>query len=51
MDSDLPKGYRWATAEEVEAQMPGLIVVPRTKDSTGRPYTQGEADIAIKEAD
>jgi hypothetical protein len=47
-DADLPAGYRWATAEETEMGVPG-IVVPRTVDNTGKPYTQGEADIAVPE--
>lgn len=49
--SDLPEGHRWATADETEAIASGRrikhLVVPRTVDSTGRPYTQGEADIAV----
>jgi len=52
-DQDLPEGYRWATEEECEEITAGRprhivhIVVPRTVDSSGRPYTQGEADIAV----
>lgn len=47
--TDLPKGYRWATESETEnwENVPGLIVVPRTTDSTGLPYIQGEADLAV----
>jgi hypothetical protein len=47
--SDLPEGYRWATAEECEnwPNVPGIIVVPLTVDSEGKPYTQGEADLAV----
>lgn len=46
--TDLPGGYRWATAEETEAQnVPGAILVERTVDSTGVPYTQDEADVAV----
>jgi hypothetical protein len=45
--NDLPVGYRWATADETEANLPDAIVVPRTLDSSGRPYIQGEADIAV----
>lgn len=44
-DSDLPAGYRWAFEDELDR--PDAIVVPRTADSTGRPYTQGEADVAV----
>lgn len=43
--TDLPAGYRWATFEEIER--PDAIVVPRTVDSNGTPYTDGEADIAV----
>jgi hypothetical protein len=48
-DADLPDGYRWATADETEAyeRIPGAIVVPRTADSNGTPYTHDEADIAV----
>jgi hypothetical protein len=47
--SDLPKGYRWATSEETLdwENVPGIIVVPRTVDSNGVPYTQDEADLAV----
>jgi len=47
--NDLPEGYRWATEEETERneEIIGAIVVKRTADSTGRPYTQDEADIAV----
>lgn len=49
--SDLPTGYRWATEAETEAHARGMldaaIVVPRTTDSTGHPYTQDEADLAV----
>lgn len=49
--TDLPKGYRWATAEETERINSGenldSIVVPLTVDSEGNPYTQDEADIAV----
>jgi len=49
--SDLPTGYRWADEDECDAIVhdPSLphIVVPRTFDSTGKPYTEGEADIAV----
>lgn len=48
---DLPAGYRWATGNETEAIAAGQeiphLVVPRTFDSAGTPYTHGEADIAI----
>lgn len=51
MNNDLPSGYRWATAEECEEYAVGMhkdaIVVMRTVDSNGIPYTQGEADIAV----
>lgn len=51
---DLPDGYRWATQDECEAYSvdpaayPEIIIVTRTVDATGRPYTEGESDIAIK---
>lgn len=47
--TDLPKGYRWANEFETENSetIPGIIVVPRTADNTGKPYTQGEADLAV----
>jgi hypothetical protein len=49
--TDLPTGYRWATADETEAHMvtenPDMVVVPRTVDSSGTPYTEGEADLAL----
>lgn len=49
--NDLPTGYRWATEEESERHgitpIPGAVVVPRTTDSQGRPYTDGEADLAV----
>jgi hypothetical protein len=49
--TDLPTGYRWATAEETEAhavtENPMMVVVPRTVDSSGTPYTEGEADLAL----
>ena len=44
-DVDLPAGYRWAREDEMARE--DAIVVPRTADSTGRPYTQGEADLAV----
>lgn len=53
MNYDLPHGYRWATEEETEKHsansddVPGAIMVARTTDSTGKPYTQGEADLAV----
>lgn len=49
MNEDLPEGYRWATAEEAEnwSDNPHIIVVPRTVDANGIPYTHGEADFAI----
>lgn len=48
-DGDLPRGHRWATAEESETweTVPGLIVVQRTADTAGNPYTQDEADLAV----
>jgi hypothetical protein len=51
--TDLPDGYRWATAEETEAYgmnpaaFPAMVVVVRTADASGVPYTQGEADLAL----
>lgn len=49
MDTDLPAGYRWATAEEAEdwTKYPGMLVVKRTADASGQPYTQDEADLAM----
>jgi hypothetical protein len=53
MSDDLPDGYRWATADECEtfAADPGghpeMIIVTRTADASGRPYTEGESDVAI----
>jgi hypothetical protein len=49
VDVDLPDGYRWATAEETEdwENVPGIIVVPRTHDASGTPYTHSEADLAV----
>ena len=52
-DTDLPAGYRWADEDETEIiaadlrAIPGAILVPRTADSTGAPYTQGEADWGV----
>ena len=50
-EGDLPEGYRWANEWETETIAAGgkidHLVVPRTTDSTGVPYTQGEADIAV----
>jgi hypothetical protein len=50
---DLPTGYRWATEHEAEnwREVPGIIVVPRTVDSTGAPYVHGEADLAVPVVD
>jgi hypothetical protein len=49
--NDLPAGYRWATERETErhARRPilGMIVVHRTVDNDGVPYTQDEADLAL----
>src|SRR3954468_14595853 len=49
--NDLPRGYRWATGPETEAHgvtpNPDMIVVPRTADASGKPYTHGEADLAL----
>jgi hypothetical protein len=47
-DDDLPPGYRWARDED-ETVRADAILVPRTMDSTGKPYTQDEADIAVPE--
>lgn len=53
-NTDLPAGYRWATADECEqyatGNLSGAIVVPRTADSNGVPYTQDEADLAVPNA-
>lgn len=57
MPSDLPAGYRWATAEQTEAyhrdpaSMPEAIIVQRTTDSGGWTYTQDEADVAVPEGE
>lgn len=45
MSADLPFGYRWADPEELDRE--DAIVVRRTVDSEGVPYTQDEADIAV----
>lgn len=48
-----PRGYRWATEEETERwtnnpdALPEAITVPLATDSAGRPYTEGEADLAV----
>ena len=52
MSNDLPAGYRWATEDETEAwgvgvRYPGERWIKRTADSTGTPYTQDEADLAV----
>jgi hypothetical protein len=53
IEDDLPKGYRWANEDECEAyakatsSVPGVIVVKRTFDCNGIPYTQDEADLAV----
>jgi hypothetical protein len=55
-NQDLPVGYRWMTAEEVEWYMtrplgidiPGVVGVHLTVDSTGKPYEHAEVDLAIK---
>jgi hypothetical protein len=51
---DLPVGYRWATEDECEryarageTALPDAITVPRTFDSSGKLYTQDEADLAV----
>lgn len=53
--TDLPVGYRWATADETEAwgktsAYRDAIWVKRTADSNGVPYTHDEADLALPEA-
>lgn len=49
--TDLPTGYRWATASETQVHSvtpnPDMLVVPRTMDAKGIPYTHGEADLAL----
>lgn len=53
MNNDLPKGYRWATEDEVERyasdryNYPEYRIVSRTTDSSGIPYRENEADIAV----
>jgi hypothetical protein len=53
MSTDLPEGYRWATEAETEEYgadpitHPEMLVVVRTADATGQPYTEGEADLAL----
>jgi hypothetical protein len=45
MNTDLPKGYRWAREHEMERA--DAIVVARSVSSNGHIYTQGESDIAV----
>jgi hypothetical protein len=47
--SDLPPGYRWASADEADnaENHPAMIVVHRTVDVNGFPYTHDEADLAM----
>lgn len=45
--SDLPKGYRWATEDEMHR--PDAILVKRTVSSNGHVYTQDESDVAVPE--
>lgn len=44
-NTDLPPGYRWAS--EMEMNREDAIVIKRTADNTGKPYTQDEADVAV----
>ena len=48
-NTDLPSGYRWATADETEnwENVPNIIIVRRTTDANGTPYTHDEADLAV----
>lgn len=52
-DMNLPRGYRWANELEClkyaddRDSLPGVIVVKLTVDSTGTPYDQDEADLAV----
>jgi hypothetical protein len=54
MNGDLPEGYRWCTENEcyelegMQVYPDDVIIVPRTADCNGVPYTQGEADLAIR---
>lgn len=43
--TDLPYGYRWALEEDMDRD--DAIVVMRTVDASGIPYTQDEADLAV----
>jgi hypothetical protein len=45
MNTDLPKGYRWAREHEMDRA--DAIVVARSVSSNGHIYTQGESDIAV----
>lgn len=52
-NTDLPAGYRWATADETELYQysgyPGARWIYLTVDEQGVPYTQGECDMAVPE--
>jgi hypothetical protein len=55
-DADLPRGYRWATYVESELyaadhnNLAGAVLVKLSLDSTGAPYGQDEADLAVPKA-
>lgn len=42
---DLPTGYRWAREDELDRD--DAVVVRRTADRQGNPYTHDEADLAV----
>lgn len=52
-DANLPRGYRWANELECEQyaadrdSLSGVVVVKLSVDSTGAPYDQDEADLAV----
>lgn len=43
--SDLPKGYRWATEDEMDRD--DVVWILLTKDSNGILYTGEESDAAV----
>lgn len=52
-ETDLPTGYRWATADETESwtTIPGALLVQRTADSDGQPYMTGTCDVAVPQTE
>lgn len=53
--TELPAGYRWANEFETEKylgdpnSLPHAILVHRSHDNQGIPYTNNEADLAVLE--